>query len=100
MTTPAGVYTIASLPVGVYELTVEAPGFSRKIQTGIRVQVAQTSRIDLALQVGSTTESVTVSADSPLLKTEDAEVSMNLTGEKFNNLPLNFGAGGTGSVRN
>ena len=41
-----------------------------------------------------------MNADAPLLKTENAEISMNMTGEKFNNLPLNFGAGGTGSIRN
>jgi hypothetical protein len=100
VTTPSGIFAIAALPVGTYDITVESPGFSRKIQQGVQVQVAQTTRADIALQVGSTTESVTVTADAPLLKTENAEISMNVTGEKFNNLPLNFGAGGTGSVRN
>ena len=99
MTTPAGIYAIAALPVGLYDLTVEAPGFNRKMQQGVRVQVAQTTRADVALQVGSTTESVTVKADAPLLKTENAEISMNVSGDKFNQLPLNFGAGGTGSIR-
>jgi hypothetical protein len=99
VTTPTGNYTLTSLPIGLYDLTVESPGFSKKVQTGIRIQVAQTVRIDVALQVGAATESVTVSSDAPLLRTENAEVSMNVTGDKFNKLPLNFGAGGTGSIR-
>src|SRR5262245_16973168 len=54
VTTPSGNYTLTSLPIGVYELTVEAAGFSRKTQQGIRIQVAQTARIDVGLQIGST----------------------------------------------
>jgi hypothetical protein len=79
-----------------------ASGFSKKTQQGIRIQVAQTARVDVTLQVGSTSESVTVTADAPLLKTENAEVAMNVSGDKFNELPLNFGTtnGGGGSIRN
>ncbi|MEO8371448.1 MAG: TonB-dependent receptor, partial [Candidatus Solibacter sp.] len=99
ITTPTGNYTVASLPIGSYDLTVEAPGFKREIRQGIRIQVAQNTRIDIELQVGATTDSVTVSSEAPMLKTENAEVSMNVSGDKFNQLPLNFGAGGTGSIR-
>lgn len=97
VTTDTGSYTIPSLPVGSYTLTFEAPGFKRMIQQGIEVQVAQTARVDVALQVGSTTEAVTVTAEVPLLKTESAEQSTVLSGERINELPLNFGGGG-GSV--
>src|SRR5438132_6356215 len=54
VTTGSGDYTIPSVPAGTYELTVEAPGFSRFVQKGIRVQVAQTARIDVALKIGAT----------------------------------------------
>ena len=99
VTTDTGNYTLASLPIGSYELTVEAAGFNKSTQTGLRIQVAQTARVDVELRVGSSTESVTVQAESPLLKTENAEISMNVSGDKFNQLPLNFGAGGTGAIR-
>jgi hypothetical protein len=99
VTTPTGNYTLPSLPVGLYDLTVVVPGFSKRVQQGIQIQVAQTERLDIALQVGSSTETVNVVAEAALLKTENAEVSMNVSGEKFNQLPLNFGAGGTGSIR-
>jgi hypothetical protein len=99
ITTDTGNYTLPSLPIGSYELTVEAAGFNKSTQTGLRLQVAQTARVDVELRVGSSTESVTVQAESPILKTENAEISMNVSGDKFNQLPLNFGAGGTGAIR-
>ena len=97
VTTSTGNYSLPSLPSGTYDLTVETPGFNRYVQTGITVQVAQTARVDLVLKVGSTTESVTVNADAPLLKTESAEQSQTISGERINSLPLTSAAGG---VRN
>src|SRR5690606_35624249 len=79
---------------GRYNLSVEAPGFSRLTQEGVQVQVAQVTRINPTLQVGATTESITVTAEVPLLKSENAEQSINVTGDRINNLPLNFGGGG------
>ena len=57
---------------------------------GLRVQVAQTARIDIVLQVGSTTEAVTVNAEAPLLKTESAEQSHTIERDRVNALPLTF----------
>jgi hypothetical protein len=97
VTTATGNFTIASVPAGIYDLSVAAPGFSRFIQKGIQVQVALTIRLDVALKIGGATESVTVSAEAPMLRTENAESSTNVSGDKINNLPLNFG-GGAGSI--
>jgi hypothetical protein len=97
VTTNTGNYTLPSLPAGSYDLTVEAAGFNRFVQTGINVQVAQTARIDIVMKVGSTSDSVTINADAPLLKTESAEQSQTITGDRINDLPLTSSAGG---VRN
>jgi hypothetical protein len=94
VSTSTGNFTITALPAGVYDLTVEAPGFRRYIGKGTQVQVAQTVRLDVILEVGAVTESVTVQAEAVLLKTDSAEQSVNVTGDKINNLPLNFGGGG------
>src|SRR5687767_15976669 len=51
--TETGNYTIPAIPAGIYSLTVEQPGFRKFVQTGITVQVAQTARIDVVLQVGA-----------------------------------------------
>lgn len=102
VTTDTGNYTLTQLPAGTYDLTFEAPGFKKVAQAGIRIQVAQTARVDARLEVGSTAESVMVTADAPLLRTENAEQSINVSGNRINNLPLNFGGGGgaTGGIRN
>ena len=65
-----GNYTVPALPVGSYEVTVAVPGFKKYIRSGLTIQVAQTLRIDVTLEVGSAAESVTVSAEASLLKTE------------------------------
>ena len=100
VSTSTGNYSIAQLPAGAYELNVEATGFKKFTQQGIAVGVAQTARVDVTMQLGSATESVTITADAPLLKTESAEQSYNIATEQMNNLPLNFGARGPGSFRN
>lgn len=100
-TTATGNYTLPSLPAGVYNVSVEVPGFKKFTQQGITVQVAQTARIDLVLQVGGASESVIVNADAPLLKTESADQSMTISRDNLNALPLNFGGGGgsMGAIR-
>jgi carboxypeptidase family protein len=100
VSTSTGNYTLASLPVGVYELSVEAAGFKKHLQKGITVQLVQTARLDVVLQIGAPSESVTVTAEAPLLKTENAEQSTNISGEMFNSLPFNFGQTFDGSIRN
>jgi hypothetical protein len=100
VTTETGNYSIPQLPAGSYDFSVESGGFKTYLQQGIAVGVAQTARIDVILQLGATTESVTVQADAALLKTESAEQSYNIATDRMNALPLNFGARGPGSFRN
>ncbi len=87
-TTSTGNYTLSSLPVGTYTLTVDVPGFRKFIQKGIEVAVAQIARVDIELQVGSNSESVTITADSELLKTENAEQSFVTTNERLDQMSL------------
>lgn len=87
-TTSTGNYTLSSLPVGTYNLTVDAPGFKKFEQKGIIVAVAQTARIDVKLQVGSSTESVTITGDAPLLQTEDSAESFVTTNKTLDQQPL------------
>ena len=99
ITTQTGNYTIAQLPAGPYSLTVDVAGFKKFEQKNIVVQSAQTERIDIVMEIGSNTETVTITAEAPLLKTENAEQSANITAERMNELPLNFAGLGTGNVR-
>src|ERR1017187_5451660 len=91
--TATGNYTVTELPVGQYEISVTVPGFKKYVRQGLVVQAAQTYRVDIALEVGAQTESVTVTAEAPLLKTESGELSHNLSGETLDTLPiLGFGS--------
>src|SRR5229473_2331292 len=62
VSTATGNYTLSGLPVGKYTLLVESAGFSRYEQTNIQVQVAGTTRVEVALKVGTAADSVLVSA--------------------------------------
>jgi hypothetical protein len=86
--TATGNYTLSQLPVGVYQLSVSLPGFKQYVRQGITVLVAQTLRIDVTLEVGAITESVTVTADAALLKTESGELSHNVASKKISELPM------------
>ena len=96
VSTSSGNYTIVSIPAGLYNLEVSAPGFGKYVQQGIRVQVAVTARIDVALQISASSELVTVTADAPLLRTESGEQSHNMSYDRVLALPL-YGANGRSS---
>ncbi len=99
VTTETGNYTLAQLPAGTYQLSAELPGFKRYVRQGITVLVAQTLRLDISLEIGSNTESVTVTEAAPLLKTESSEVAHNVTAEFLNNIPiLGIGRGAAGAT--
>ena len=99
VTTATGNYTLSSLPVGTYTLTVEQAGFSRQEQTNVRIQVAVTARLDVQLKVGQVSDSVQVTAEVAMLRTESAEQSSTVAGDTINALPINFGIG-AGAIRN
>lgn len=100
--TNTGNFTLAQLPPATYELTVAMAGFKTFVRQGITVGAAQTLRVDVSLEVGAISETVTVSEDAPLLKTESGELSHNVKAETLDNLPvLSIGAGaGTSGIRN
>lgn len=98
-TTDTGNYTISSLRPGTYNVSAEAAGFKKVTRTGILVAVATNVRVDVTLEVGSASESVTVTAEAPLLATEDATQTHTLTGQQIGNLPINFGVISGGYIR-
>jgi hypothetical protein len=88
-TSDSGVYTIPFLPVGVYVMTVEASGFKKLVSNEIKLEVNQTARIDLQLQVGGVNEIVNVADVTPILQTETVTVGNVITGNTISSLPLN-----------
>src|SRR5260370_24838058 len=72
-----GNYVIPNLPVGPYQVGVAITGFKAWTRSGINVASNDNLRIDVALEVGQTSERV-VSAEAPPLKTESTEVSTTM----------------------
>jgi hypothetical protein len=84
----AGNYTVPQLPIGDYNLNVAVAGFKTYEHTKFHLSADQTLRADITLQVGQSTESVTVTADASLLQTESSELVHNVTLSQPDNLPL------------
>ncbi|MCU1320873.1 MAG: hypothetical protein JWM43_522 [Acidobacteriaceae bacterium] len=84
-----GSFVITPVPAGTYTLSVTGPGFQTTTTSAIEVQVGQIVREDLQLKVGSSTETVQVFADVPLLSTDTASLGTVVSNEQLTDLPLN-----------
>ena len=90
-TDASGSYSLSGLPNGQVRLEVSSAGFKTTIFRGVSVAIGRTNQQDARLDVGSTAESVTVTASNRLLNTETDSVSRNLLGSGSNlggNYPL------------
>jgi len=88
LTTETGNYSVAQLAVGRYEIDVTLQGFKKYSRQNITLTAAQVLREDISLQIGSTGESVTVTAESTLLRTEQSDITRNVTIRQLENLPI------------
>ncbi|MGH9629904.1 MAG: carboxypeptidase regulatory-like domain-containing protein, partial [Bryobacteraceae bacterium] len=86
-TTAAGAYSLSLRP-GVYEVMVELPGFRTSVSSNLEVNIGQTTRFDIRLQVGEVTERVTVEATAPLISMETSELGAVVRSQTVLDLPL------------
>src|ERR1051326_3754456 len=91
VSTEAGSYTAANLPVGEYRIRVEKPGFNSAVLSGITLNAANTMRVDVTLEVGTATQSVEVSASAQLLSTDSSKSSVTVNNRLVDELPLVVG---------
>jgi hypothetical protein len=87
-TNEEGYYTVPLLPPGVYQIAVQKSGFKTVTQSGVTLNVDQVARVDFTLLTGEVSETVSVTAEAPLLKTESASVGTVIRNESIVNLPL------------
>src|SRR6202051_3147019 len=87
-TNDQGLSSCPSVPPGTYNLKVEHPGF-KTATSNVEIQVQQTVRLDLTLQVGQVSESIEVSATADLLQSENATVGTVVETKSITELPLN-----------
>ncbi len=88
-TSSQGSYTIAQLPVGTYEVDVEAGNFKKSVTAGVEVHTSTNTEVSPILSVGSQTETVTVEANAVQVQTTSATVGEIVDGTQVRELPLN-----------
>ena len=84
-----GEFTAPQLPTGHYTVIAELAGFKTMTLSNIELGVDQRARIDLKLEVGAMTETVSVEATSPLLQTSSSELGTTVQSQQIEALPLN-----------
>lgn len=84
-----GSFRVEFLPVGTYVVEVTATsGFKKAIREGILLQVNETVRVDVPLEVGSVDEQVTITSAPPEINTNSAELGRTVQTQEIENLPL------------
>jgi hypothetical protein len=89
VTDQTGYYSIPNLPAGNYKVTATKEGFQGQQYDSVTLQVEQSARLAILMQVGNVAETVNVSASASLLQTENASVGTVIDSAKIVDLPLN-----------
>ncbi len=84
-----GFYNVPSLPAGVYTISSAPTGFKKTIATGVELHVNENKTVNLDLQVGQVTETVTVTSDAAPVEVRSGEVSSLISEKQVTELPLN-----------
>ncbi len=87
-TNETGAYSQTHLIVGRYRIRVEAPGFQAYVQENVDVNVDAAVRVDATVQLGAVTQTVNVTAEIPLLKTERTDVATTFSERSVVDLPI------------
>lgn len=88
VTNESGFFRAPLLPLGTYRVAAELQGFRTYEQTGVQLTAGRTAVIDIKLSVGALTETITVTADSPLVDLGKIEQGRTITEAEIKTLPL------------
>jgi hypothetical protein len=83
-----GVYNLPTLPLGNYEVSVEAKGFNKALVPNVKLDLGQIARLDYKMVIGRATTVIEVNSVAPQLQTENATVGNVMEGKEVGNLPL------------
>jgi hypothetical protein len=90
-TNEVGLFQASYLIPGLYQVEVEAPGFRKVIRDGIEVRINDRVGLNVALEVGAATESITVTGETPLLSTSTASMGQIVDPRRVAELPIAHG---------
>ena len=82
ITNEIGLYNIPLLRSGTYSVQASLPGFRTELRSGVLVEVDRTARIQIQLQVGMVTETVEVTADVPLVQTDNSALGQVIDAQR------------------
>ena len=88
-TNNTGNFSLPGLPNGTYQVTAEAPGFSKFVRNGVAVNVNETARVDVKLQPGEVSQSVTVEAQALQVQADTSDVSQTISSDQIANIATN-----------
>jgi Carboxypeptidase regulatory-like domain/TonB dependent receptor len=88
-TNSSGNYVFNSVPVGTYNMSVEAPGFKTLSNNGVALNAGTIAHVDFKLQIGKTSEVVEVTGEVSAVNTEDSKLATTINSTQIANLPLN-----------
>jgi hypothetical protein len=89
----AGQYTIPNLPPGVYDVSIDAKGFKKSVRSGVRIDVAQSVRVDARIEPGPVMESIELVEPPALLELDKSETGTLIDGRQVVDFPLSFAGG-------
>ncbi len=84
-----GAYRFSALPVGNYEVRAEKAGFKANVQTGLTLTVGLEAVVNINLEIGSETQTVSVTAEAPLVNTTSGSLGSLVNEDRVADLPLN-----------
>ena len=84
-----GFYSVPSLPAGVYTISTSPAGFKKTVATGIQLHVSENLTVNLDVQVGQVTETVTITSEQTAVELRSGEVSSLISEKQVTELPLN-----------
>jgi len=88
-TDQAGLYSLPTLPPGEYRIEVDAAGFQREIESGVTLHVADSTKINFSLKVGSVSQTVQVTGEVPIIDTTTTSLGGLVNDQQMADLPLN-----------
>lgn len=83
----SGIYRFTTLLPGTYKVTIAAPNFDTQVSEGVRVVVNAVQRVDASLNLATTSQTITVTAEAPMLQTDRADVRTDLNSAQIQSLP-------------
>src|SRR5581483_5433406 len=87
-TNDSGIFNFTQVPIGTYDVKVEASGFQTAVQSHITLVLNQTARLNFQMSVGAVTNTVQVTSEAPVLQSDTTQVSTLINSRAVTNIPL------------